>query len=111
MIKRMPYHKYKVDYYDCKTVQGSYEERTKTIEVIVPDGMRNFREKCWKRGGNAYRLVGTNIQIYVWNSGEKANFLLEEGGRTYTIPGKGARARDFAIRKAYELAEHHIENN
>ena len=51
----------------------------------------------------------------MWNSGEKANFLVELLGAkpfeqsTWTIPGKGARAREAAIRKAYELAGVKVE--
>lgn len=115
MIKRISYHQYKTDYYDCDAVKGSYDSSTKTIEVIIPEATLTFRGKEWKRSGNGYYLVGTKICVRCWNSGEKANFLVELLGakpseqNTWTIPGKGARAREAAIRKAYELAG--VENN
>ena len=110
MIKRISYRQYKTDYYDCETVKGSYDSNTKTIEVIIPEASMSFRGKQWKRSGNGYYLIGTKICVRCWNSGEKANFLVELLGtkpseqNTWTIPGKGARAREVAIRKAYELA-------
>ena len=112
MIKRISYHQYKTDYYDCEAVKGSYDSTTKTIEVIVPEATLNFRGKEWKRNGNGYYLVGTGTKVCVrcWNGGEKASFMVELLGtnpfeqNTWTIPGKGARAREAAIRKAYELA-------
>ena len=110
MIKRIPYRQYRSDYYDCETVKGSYDSNTKTIEVIVPEASMNFRGKQWKRSGNVYHLIGTKVCVYCWNSGEKAHFILELRGtkpfeqNTWSIPGKGARAREAAIRKAYELA-------
>lgn len=110
MIKRISYHQYKTDYYDCETVKGSYDSDTKTIEVIIPEANMSFRGKQWKRSGNGYYLVDTKVCVHAWNSGEKANFMVELLGtkpfeqNTWTIPGKGARAREAAIRKAYELA-------
>ena len=110
MIKRISYHQYKTDYYDCEAVKGSYDSTTKTIEIIIPEATLNFRGKEWERNGNAYYLANTKICVRCWNSGEKANFLVEVLSAkpfeqsTWTIPGKGARARDAAIRKAYELA-------
>ena len=110
MIKRISYHQYKTDYYDCETVKGSYDSSTKTIEVIIPEATLTFRGKEWKRSGNSYYLIGTKVCVHYWNSGEKANFLVELLGAkpfeqsTWTIPGKGARAREAAICKAYELA-------
>ena len=110
MIKRMPYRQYRTDYNDCETVKGSYDSNTKTIEIIVPEANMNFRGKQWKHSGNGYYLVGTKVCVRYWNSGEKANFAVELLGtkpfeqNTWSIPGKGARAREAAIRKAYELA-------
>ena len=110
MIKRISYHQYKTDYYDCETVKGSYDSSTKTIEVIIPEATLTFRGKQWKRSGNGYYLVGTKVCVRCWNSGEKANFAVELLGAkpfeqsAWTIPGKGTRAREAAIRKAYELA-------
>ena len=34
-IRRMHYSEYKRDYSDCETVEGSYDKRTKTIEVMT----------------------------------------------------------------------------
>lgn len=65
----------------------------------------NFRGKQWKKEGNAYRLVGTKIKVYQWNTGAKANFLIEESGKgTHTVHGKGAEARDRAISMEYQMA-------
>ena len=116
MIKRISYRQYKTDYYDCETVKGSYDSSTKTIEIIVPDATLTFRGNQWRRSGNCYYLVGTKVCVRAWNSGEKANFLVELLGakpseqNTWTIPGKGARAREAAIRKAYELAGIKVED-
>ena len=37
-LRRMSYHEYKLNYADCKTVEGSYDKRTKTIEVMTKVG-------------------------------------------------------------------------
>ncbi len=34
-IVRMHYSEYKTNYSDCQTVEGSYDKRTKTIEVMT----------------------------------------------------------------------------
>lgn len=34
-LRRMHYSEYKNNYADCKTVEGSYDKRTKTIEVLT----------------------------------------------------------------------------
>ena len=34
-IRRMHYSEYKTNYSDCQTVEGSYDKRTKTIEVMT----------------------------------------------------------------------------
>lgn len=34
----MPYREYKLNYSDCKTKPGSYNPRTKTVVVYVPEG-------------------------------------------------------------------------
>ena len=34
-IRRMHYSEYKSNYSDCQTVDGSYDKRTKTIEVMT----------------------------------------------------------------------------
>jgi hypothetical protein len=68
--------------------------------------MLNFKGKRWVREGNAYRLAGTRFKIYQWNSGKNANFLIEETGKgTITVHGKGETARDWAIRKVFEMME------
>lgn len=70
--------------------------------------MLNFRDKKWKRDCNHYNLVGTPYSIYQWNSGAKANFMIEVIGEraieTITVHGKGEAARDSAIRTVYKLA-------
>ena len=68
-----------------------------------------FRGKQGKRFGNHYNLVGTKINVYQWNSGTNATFMVEKLGvpvgqqNTWSIDGKGAEARDKAIAKAFEL--------
>ncbi len=42
-IRRMNYSEYKTNYSDCQTVEGSYDKRTKTIEVMT------LRRKGFKR--------------------------------------------------------------
>lgn len=37
-IKRMHYSQYKNHYADCKTVPGSYDKESRSIEVILPEG-------------------------------------------------------------------------
>lgn len=34
----MLYRRYKQHYADCETVFGSYDRRTKTIDVLIPEG-------------------------------------------------------------------------
>lgn len=34
-LRRMHYSEYKTSYSDCETVEGSYDKRTKTIEVLT----------------------------------------------------------------------------
>lgn len=71
-----------------------------------------FRGKRWQRNGNHFWLVGTNIAIYQWNTGANANFMVEERGKgTYTVHGKGAAARDTAIKMALDLASERRNNN
>lgn len=69
-----------------------------------------FRGKEWERCGNHYHLVGTEINVYQWNSGKNANFLVTAGYRNSnhiekTIEGKGSEARDKAIEFALSLSE------
>lgn len=68
-----------------------------------------FRGEQWERLGNRYHLVGTQVDVYQWNSGKKANFLVTTGYRNSnhkerTFP-KGEGARDAAIAYALSLAE------
>lgn len=37
-IEKMLYKRYKQHFADCQTVPGSYNEITKTIDVILPEG-------------------------------------------------------------------------
>lgn len=68
-----------------------------------------FQGKQWKRSGNKYNLVGTQINIYQWNSGKNANFLVTAGYRNSNhieraFP-RGDGSRDAAITYALSLAE------
>ena len=69
-----------------------------------------FRGNKWKRNGNHFNLVGTRVRIYQYNTGKNANFMVEIIGipvthkSTFTIPKKGAEARDIAIKTAFILA-------
>ena len=60
-----------------------------------------FRGKEWERHGNHYNLVGTEINVYQWNSGKNANFMVTAGYRNSTYKqrsfSKGPSARDAAI--------------
>lgn len=37
-IETMLYRRYKQHFSDCETVAGSYDEKRKTIEVLLPEG-------------------------------------------------------------------------
>ena len=37
-VETMLYRRYKQHFADCETVVGSYDKKTKTIDVLVPDG-------------------------------------------------------------------------
>lgn len=52
-IRRMHYGEYKRDYADCETVEGSYDKRTKTIEVmtLVRKSAKNAAAKIMPRTG------------------------------------------------------------
>ena len=119
MVKRITYRRYKQNQRIYKPVAGSYDAATKTIEVIVPDVKTiDFRScKNFKRnGGNGYLLynadgVWTGVTVFQWNSGENANFLVENANahcssseHNVTICGTGADARAEAIKTAYRLA-------
>ena len=119
MVKRITYKQYKQNQRIYKPVAGSYDVATKTISVIIPDvktidfrSCKNF--KC--NGGNGYLLydaagVWTGVTVFQWNSGENANFLVENANAHYTssehnitIYGTGAYAKTEAIKTAYRLA-------
>lgn len=123
MEKRVPYRVYKKAYPDAKTVPDSYDARTKTIVVILPDDKvehLRFSPSNWEKRvlGDKW-LKGHLIQVIQWNRGAEATFMVEasetaDGGRklhprgrhiSQTIPGYGPNARDAAIRMAMELAE------
>jgi len=120
----VPYRVYKKTYPDAKTISDSYDAKTKTIVVILPDKDENakhlrFSPSDWKKGLGGKWLKGHMICVAQWNSGAEANFMLEayetdEGGTklhpngryiSQTIPGYGPNARDAAIRMAIDLAE------
>ena len=119
MVKRITYRQYKQNQRIYKPVVGSYDATTKTISVIIPDvetidfrSCKNF--KC--NGGNGYLLydaagVWTGVTVFQWNSGENANFLVENSNansasseHNITIYGTGAYARTEAIKTAYRIA-------
>lgn len=55
-IVRMHYSEYKNDYSDCQTVEGSYDKRTKTIEVMT----KVQKEKTTR---NAYKSVAARYGV------------------------------------------------
>ena len=69
----------------------------------------SFRnKKIWARNGNQYHLIGTDVNVYQWNSGKNANFLVTAGYRNSnhverSFP-KGQTAKEQAIKYAFELA-------
>lgn len=40
----MKYGEYKDNFFSCKTVKDSYNAETKTIEVMIPDGLADLME-------------------------------------------------------------------
>lgn len=70
-----------------------------------------FRGKEWERHGNHYNLVGTEINVYQWNSGKNANFMVTAGYRNSTYQqrsfSKGQSARDEAITYALSLKDNY----
>lgn len=83
-----------------------------------------FNQKEWENRGQGKHLRGFSICVRQYNTGKNANFLLEAWGDSYarllgkepapsvtrTIPGKGAEAREEAIRQAKALAETGLYN-
>jgi len=63
-VRTMPYRQYKQHYADCEIVNGSYDERNKTIEVIIPEG----REK--PSGVRGQRFSG--YELWAQDSAGKA---------------------------------------
>ena len=66
----MAYRQYKNSYADCKTVNGSYDGTSKTVEVIIPDG----RMKPSGVRGQRFRT----IWLFV---GEDKDHLFKQGFR------------------------------
>ena len=54
-VIRMHYGEYKNNYSDCRTVEGSYDNKTKTIEVLVNQKKGTFAFYT-KRNGRKVRL-------------------------------------------------------
>jgi len=71
--------------------------------------MASFRGKMWERSGNRFHLVGTEVNVYQWNTGKKANFLVTGGYRNSSHIEKsfgcGINARDDAIAFALSIAD------
>lgn len=53
MVEKMLYRHYKESYSDCKTVPGTYDKESKTIDVVVPDG----RMKPSGARGKSYKYL------------------------------------------------------
>ena len=72
----------------------------------------NFRGKEWKRDGNYYTLIGTEIKIIQWNTGKNANFLVTAGFRNSNhiekYFEKGPEARDAAINFALSIKDKYL---
>ena len=72
-----------------------------------------FRNKAFQRFGNHYNVVGTSVNVYQWNTGKNANFLVTAGYRNSdhiekSFP-KGDTARDDAINFALSLRERYTK--
>ena len=129
MVKRMKYREYKVWYPNCKTVPGSYDQKKKTVEVVIPDGycerFEDFTESEWKHTMLGMRLIGYDIFVEFLGEGrfqirafDKEPMIspdwrvilpgvpemVYESRTTFPIPGNGIEAQDAAIKKARELA-------
>lgn len=68
--ERMKYSKYKNAYSDCQTIPGSYDNTTKTIVVLLPEGrikksgVRGQKFKyIWFRGVEI--TTGRNVEICI----------------------------------------------
>lgn len=128
MEKRIPYRVYKKAYSAAKTVPDSYDAKTKTIVIIVPEAAQHLRFSPieWEASGNHKTLRGHRISVFFWGSGPEIHFEIEayktvpepEHGEFWcwqpgisdwryllrTVPGYGPDARDTAIMMAKELA-------
>lgn len=58
-VLRIPYRRFKQVYPDCETVPGSYDQATKTIEVIIPDG-RMAKSGVRGKRFDYYRFTGVD---------------------------------------------------
>ena len=67
-IIRMPYRQYKTSYADCKTVYGSYDSNSKTVEVVIPEG----RMKPSGVRGRTFRTIWLRV-------GKDKDHLFEQG--------------------------------
>lgn len=72
--KRIPYWDWKNCFPECETIKGSYDAKKGTIEVVLPDGIMESREKFsrreWEKNytrgyEDGWRLKGTGI-VVVW---------------------------------------------
>lgn len=131
--KRVPYWDWKNCFPECATVKESYDAKRGTIEMVIPEGIMESREKFSRReweklhGDNLYgwRLKGTEIKVGWVGSGVCASYYVEaeppKTDKTYRVDGHvhyyydprlyvrihtgyGPAARDKAIIKARELA-------
>lgn len=75
--------------------------------------MKTFQSKEWKRYGNHYNLVGTSINVFFWNTGKNANFLVDAGykksNKHYKSFSKGPQAREDAINYALSIKDKYTE--
>ena len=111
MVK-VSYSFYKKYFRECKT--GEYDEKSKTIEIEVPN--RPPFPKEWKADGG-YRYTLDGIKIYTYGSGYQESYLvsvlheveLSSGEKvireTTTIVRPGVNARQQVMDVVAEFAE------
>ena len=64
-IMRMKYSQYKKHYADCSTVYGSYDNMTKSIEVVVPEGrMKASGVRGRRFSGYSFRNKSGGVQTF-----------------------------------------------
>lgn len=132
--KRVPYWNWKNCFPECATIKGSYDAKRRTIEMVLPDGIMESREKFSRReweklhgddyDGYGWRLKGTGIVVKWYGSGVCAYYSVDatpsDSGKVRFLNGVayrndpklyvrlgvgyGPAARDKAIIKARELA-------